>query len=360
MARVIKAGGKSAAPPRRPVGRLGSPAAPKRPVIEKEVYRAQVRAAEIRKEAEEERERLLVEGKRQAAQLREEAQSEGAAEAFAEAAAEALMAFRRRAERYAEAADDIRSLSLEVVHKILGNSPKLKERAIDAIIEQGMNRLRARRKLRVQLSESRLVALNRERPALVGAINKEPDIVLETVLDVSPGYCRVVTEVGGALCSEQSALDTLAETLDVDERAVAPPPKSALARLDGEEESEPAQGEAEDEPREEATAPAPPAPHSASPQRPPSSHRGVGLAVTAPEIVMPELREIQVAGSRVRPLEEVAHDPDATMALNVEDLRAELNQRRDEAAPLEHDDHDEHDEHDDELDLHVDDSVPEP
>lgn len=378
MARVIKAGGGSGAPPRRPAARLGAPAAQKRPVIEKEVYRAQMRAAEIRKEAEEERERLLAEGKRQAAQMREEAQSEGAAEAFAEAAAEALMAFRRRAERYAEAADDIRSLSLEVVRKVLGQPPKLSERAIRAIIEQGMNRLRARRKLRVQLPESRLIALNRERPALVAALNKEPDIVLETVLDVSAGYCRVVTEVGGALCSEQTALDTLAETLSVDEHAVAPAPKSALSRLEQVDDDDDDAGAAAAEPdydddRTNAVGGPEPPPERRSPQQPrPGPQRpatgfrgGVGLSVTAPDIVMPELREIQVAGARVRPLEEVQPDPDATMTLDVEDLREELNQQRDRraAAGAFHDEggsvaHDD-DDNDDELDLHVDDSVPE-
>lgn len=353
MARVIKASGTSAEPPRRPAARLGAPPAQKRQVIEKEVYKAQVRAGEIRKEAEVERERLVAEGKRQAAQLREEAQSEGAAEAFAEAAAEALTAFRRRAERYGDAADDIRSLALEVVRKVLGHSPKLSERAIRAIIEQGMNRLRARRKLRVQLPESRLIALNRERPGLVAAINKEPDILLETVMDVSAGYCRVVTEVGGALCSEQTALDTLSDTLDVDERAVAPPPKSALSRLEHGEEhdaDDPRTNIDEDEGHGGARARKPAAPERRPQRHPSNNYRGgVGLSVTAPDFAMPDLQDIQVGGARVRPLGEERHDPEATMTLDVEDLREELNQRR-QKADLEDDE---------ELDLHVDDSLPE-
>lgn len=344
MARVIKASGGKADSPRRPAARLGAPPAHKRQIIEKEVYKAQVRAQEIRKEAEEERERILVEGKRHAAQLREEAQSEGAAEAFAQAAAEALTAFRHRAARYADAADDIQLLALEVVRKILGHSPKLSERAVLAIIEQGMNRLRARRKLRVQLPESRLMALNRERPALVAAIHKEPDIVLETVTDVSAGFCRVVTEVGGALCSEQAALDTLAESLNVDEKAVAPAPKSALSRLD-EEHPRDDDDDDDDDDKTEARRPAP-SPRPPKSPRPVTNYRGVGLSVTAPDLVMPGLQDIQVAGPRVRPLDD-AHDPDATMSLDVQDLREELDERRS------------NDDDDDELDLHVDDSLPE-
>lgn len=341
MARVIKASGGKADSPRRPAARLGAPPAHKRQIIEKEVYKAQVRAQEIRKEAEVERERILVEGKRHAAQLREEAQSEGAAEAFAQAAAEALTAFRHRAARYADAADDIQLLALEVVRKILGHSPKLSERAVLAIIEQGMNRLRARRKLRVQLPESRLMALNRERPALVAAIHKEPDILLETVTDVSAGFCRVVTEVGGALCSEQAALDTLAESLNVDEKAVAPAPKSALSRLDEERSRD----DEDDDDKTEARRPAP-APRQPERPRPVTNYRGVGLSVTAPDLVMPQLQDIQVAGPRVRPLDD-AHDPDATMSLDVRDLREELDEKKP------------NDDDDDELDLHVDDSLPE-
>jgi flagellar biosynthesis/type III secretory pathway protein FliH len=330
MARVIKAGENKDGAARRPGPRLGAPAGPKRAVIEKEVYRAQIRAAETHQEAEAERERILHEGKRQAAQRREEAQSEGAAEAFAEAAAEALTAFRRRAERYGEAADDIRCLALEVVHKILGQPPKLSERAVDAIVERGMNRLRARRKLRLQLPESRLLDVNTERPALVAAIRREPDILLEPVLDVSVGFCRVLSEVGGALCSEQAALDALAESVDVNEQALAPAPKRSPRAIADDHDDD----QTDAVPREPGPSSPRPAAHRAQPLR-----GGVGLNVTAPDIQVARLDQIQVGG-RARPLTD-ARDPEATMNLDVSELRYELEPE------------------DDELDLHVDDSLPE-
>jgi len=221
VARVIKGsgGGQPRAAPQRAAG--------KRRVLEKEVYRAKQEAEQIKKDAATEVEGILHEGKRAAAQQREEAQADGAAEAFAHAAAEALTAFRSRAERYGEAADDIRVLALEVVHKVVGHTTKLPADKIDTILEEGMDLLRARRKLRLQLPEDRLTALQQERPALITALHREPDLLLESADDVSQGYCRVVTEMGGALCAEQTALDTLAEALEVDEQAVAPAPHSA-------------------------------------------------------------------------------------------------------------------------------------
>jgi flagellar biosynthesis/type III secretory pathway protein FliH len=354
MARVIKgSGGPKAAPQRRPQ-RGGGP----RRVLQKAVYNAKQQAEDIKREAEEERERLLAEGKRRAAQLREEAQAEGAAEAFAEAAAEALTAFRRRAQRYAEAADDVRYLSLEVVRKILSHPPQLSERAVEVIVDQGMNRLRARRKLRVQRPRPRLDALSRERPALLDALHREPDLLLEATDDVSEGYCRVVIEVGGALCAEQAALDSLAEALEVNEQAVAPRPQSRLDHIDDDDDDESTQALPAD--GDEAGTDA---------RR--SGYGGVRLSVTAPDHKLPDLADVKIgAGERARPLG--SGDPEATMALDVSELRGELaggepTPAAEEAAPEADDeyeyeyvdeDEDEEYEDDDDLDLFADDSLP--
>lgn len=331
MARVIKAGGEGARAPRRPVPRMGQPG---RPVIEKEVYRAQQEAAEIQARAEQARDRILAEGKQKAAQAREEAQAEGAQEAFAEAAQEALAAFRHRAERYAEAADDIRTLALEVVRKVLGADPQLSKDAVDAVLDRGMARLRARRRLRVQVPENRLVALGKERPALLAALKREPDLVLEAQADVSPGFARVVTEVGGALCSEQTALDQLAQAVDVDEQAVAPRPRSALHSLP-DEAALPAVSDDDDDEATEA--------HGQSARRraaPLNRRGGIGLAVTTPEVHVGDIQP----GPRVRSLDSA--DPDETMQLDASDLQRELSEVEVEG-------------NDDDLDLFADESLTE-
>lgn len=217
MARVIKAGGQGAQRPARAPGRVVVETGGKK-VIERAVYQARQDAAHILKRADEERQKRLAEGKRKAAQAREEAMSRGASEAFAAAAAEALLAFRRRAERYAEAAEDIRVLAIEVVKKILGADPDLGARDIDKILQRGLAQLRARRRLRVQVSQRRLGELAVERPNLMKALQNEPDLVMEATDDVNTGFARVVTEIGGALCAEETALDALSQAVNVREQ----------------------------------------------------------------------------------------------------------------------------------------------
>ncbi|HEY1098942.1 MAG TPA: hypothetical protein VGF99_08435 [Myxococcota bacterium] len=218
MARVIKGGvGAGAA---RPATRVLAQADVKK-VIEKETYLARQEAEELLKRAEEERREILAEGKQAAARAREEAMTRGASEAFAAAAAEALVAFRRRAERYDEAADDIRILATEIARKLLGGEPDLAAKDIERILANGLAKLRARRKLRVLVATGRRATLSYERPNLIKAVDNEPDLLLEESADVGAGFARVVTEVGGALCGEDEALEALAEAVNVKEIARA-------------------------------------------------------------------------------------------------------------------------------------------
>lgn len=216
MARVIKAGGQGSQRSARAPSRIAVGSGKK--VIERAVYQARQDAAHILRRADEERAKVLADGKKKASQAHEEAMARGASEAFAAAAAEALAAFRRRAERYAEAADDIRVLALEVVKKLLGTDPDLGQRDVERILQRGMAQLRARRRLRVQVSQRRLEALASERPNLMKAVASEPDLVMEPTDDVGLGFARVVTEIGGALCAEQTALDALALSVNVHEQ----------------------------------------------------------------------------------------------------------------------------------------------
>jgi flagellar biosynthesis/type III secretory pathway protein FliH len=185
--------------------------------VGKDLYQAKQDAEHILLRAEGARKQRLAEGKRQAAQAHEESMARGAADAFADAAAEALSAFRRRADRYAEAAEDIRVLAIEVCKKVLGGPPDLGPKDVDAILRRGLAQLRARRRLRLQVGERRLAELSEERPNLMKALVNEPDLLVEAVDDVSVGFARVVTEIGGALCAEQTALDALAQAVNVKE-----------------------------------------------------------------------------------------------------------------------------------------------
>jgi flagellar biosynthesis/type III secretory pathway protein FliH len=186
-------------------------------VIDKELFLAKQEAEELLKRAEDERRQILAEGRLLAARAREEAMTRGASQAFATAAEEALSAFRARADRYDEAADDIRILAIEIATRVLGTTPDLARPEIERILTKGLEQLRARRKVRVLVSPDRRAELAFERPNLMKAVDAQPDVLVEESADVGPGFARVVTEVGGALCAEDSAMEALAQTVNVKE-----------------------------------------------------------------------------------------------------------------------------------------------
>jgi flagellar biosynthesis/type III secretory pathway protein FliH len=181
------------------------------------MYLAKQEAEELLKRAEDERRTLLAEGKQQSAQAREQAMTLGASQAFAAAAEEALRAFRARADRYDEASDDIRILAIEIATKLLGTAPDLGGGDIDRILHHGLAQLRAKRKVRVLVPPGRRAQLQDERPNLMKAVEAQPDVLVEEAADVGLGFARVVTEVGGALCAEDSAMEALAQAVNVRE-----------------------------------------------------------------------------------------------------------------------------------------------
>lgn len=314
MARVIKAG--QGAPKPRP---QSAPIGPgKKKVIEKEVYKARQEAADILAEAEQEQQQILQEGQQRAHQAHEEAMLEAAEEAFAEAAKEALAAFRARAERYDEAADDIRVLAFELAKKVLGNKVGLDDGQIDDVIREGMHDLRAKRTLRMQLPQERVDALQMERPRLMAALSREPDLMVIAAPDVSEGFCRVVIEPGAALCTEQEALDLLTDALNIEEQAVAPEPE-AIQVPDAVDDEHGSFADDDDETRALPERPAP-SPTGRGPATGVHALDGDGGSMIRPGTGRSMLPS---GGTGVRALD-AAKDSDSTMALDVSQLRSEF------------------------------------
>ena len=176
-------------------------------IIERDVFRAQQQAAEILKNGEAARKQKVLEGKRHAAQAKEEAMVRGALEAFAVCAKEAILMFRRRAKRCADAEGSIKTLAKELVEKILGAPPTVSGEQVDQIYQRGLSKLLAQRKLKLQIGQGRLSALTDANRDLFSKLTTEPDLEVEEATDLRPGFVRIVTDVGSAMCAEQVALD---------------------------------------------------------------------------------------------------------------------------------------------------------
>lgn len=182
-------------------------------VIEREVYQAQRMAQEIIEEGEKEQKKRLSDGKKQAAVTKEEAMASGAASAFEEVATDALMAFKQRAARYLDVQNDLRTLSVEIAQKVVGGPLTLSSTAIDKTVKQGIDKIRSRRRIKLQVCKEEMQRLQNTYDATIKAVQKLPDIVFEEVDDVKPGFVRVVVDVGSALCNSDKALSSLSQII---------------------------------------------------------------------------------------------------------------------------------------------------
>ena len=162
MARVIKAGAAGAGQKPRPATRVHVDAGPKK-VIERAVYQAKQDAEHILMRAEQERHALIADGKKQAAHAKEgrcradrPRRSRRPRARRSPRSASARSAMRRRATTCASS----RSRS---IRKILGGDSDLGPAQVDKILQRGIAQLRARRRLRLQVSHKRLGELGSER-----------------------------------------------------------------------------------------------------------------------------------------------------------------------------------------------------
>ncbi|MES2503405.1 MAG: hypothetical protein V4534_00850 [Myxococcota bacterium] len=164
-------------------------------VVKGKAYKEQQDIKELYVKAFADRRSIIDEAKQQAVLAKEQAQVEGANEAFAEAAEMAVQIFMDRAKECADLKAPLTRLSAEISKKILGGPLSLDKANQESVINDGIQKLRSRRKLKIQVSN----------PETLAAIQKQPDFEIEAATDLPPGFLRVVTEVGSALWDEGHA-----------------------------------------------------------------------------------------------------------------------------------------------------------
>jgi hypothetical protein len=182
-------------------------------LIDRDVYKAGQLAKQIEKDGEIERKRRLSEGLKTIALANEEAMVHGAADAFAEAAKAAITVFRNKSHRYADVESDLRVLVQEIVQKVLGTPAPLESKEYDAMVGNGVVKLRGRRRIKLEFSPGQLTQLKTENSHLIAELEKEIDFDLEEVPNVPADHVRVVTDVGSALCQQSAAMQSLSQII---------------------------------------------------------------------------------------------------------------------------------------------------
>ncbi len=182
-------------------------------IIDKEVVHAQLQAAQLIKDGEHEKKRVLFLGRQKVAKAKEESMSKAATQAFAEVTKRILRIFLDRAQEYQNHAEDIRSLVQEIVKKILGVEPKMPASEIDELINNGMNLLRARRKLKLIFAKDALKKIEKDGGEFITQLQKMPEFELSEDAEINSGLMRVVSDVGSAMCAQDEVIEFLRKEL---------------------------------------------------------------------------------------------------------------------------------------------------
>jgi hypothetical protein len=184
MAKIIKTNEKPILPPK------------KSPIIKGSLYRELQDIEALRAQAEQDRKRIIAEGKQQAISAKEQAMTEGANQAFAEASEQALNIFVDRAKYCVDLMGQLKQLTDEISQKILGGKLTLPKEDQDKILQASVRKIRSRRKLKIQAAS--ITGLEK--------LAQLPDFEVEAVTDLPAGFLRIVTEVGSSLWDEKAAM----------------------------------------------------------------------------------------------------------------------------------------------------------
>lgn len=182
-----------------------APISKKSPIIKAEAYQELQEIKKLEAQTEQQRRQIISEAKQQAYLAKEQAMVEGANQAFAQAAKQALSIFTERIQYCNSLKEQLKILCDEITQKILGGKLTLSETEQNTFFDSAIQKIRARRKLKIQAAQ-------------MGELEKLksfPEFEIETTADLPAGFLRIVTEVGIALWEEKDAVPKILAALSV-------------------------------------------------------------------------------------------------------------------------------------------------
>jgi flagellar biosynthesis/type III secretory pathway protein FliH len=192
MAKIIKTNEKPTPPPK------------KSPIMKGSLFREQQEIEALQAQTEQDRKKIISLGKQQAASAKEQAMTEGANQAFAEASDQALDIFVERAKYCLDLKGQLKQLTDEISKKILGGKLTLSEPEQDKILDTALNKLRSRHKLKIQVTDI----------SQLEKLKQLPDFDIEAATDLPAGFLRITTEVGSSLWDDKTAISKITASTD--------------------------------------------------------------------------------------------------------------------------------------------------
>lgn len=192
MAKVIKRGGQSPAspakqPPKSPPKRSGK-------VIDREVYNAQQAAQQIILKGENEKQYREEKGVAAAKEAYETNFNQAQKEAEQNLALALITVFQQRMVLIETAMEDVHTLSMEVMYKILGAASHLAQEDQDATVAQVQKELLSQRSLTFGMAPSMLSRVEKEAETLFRLLSFSPDFQLQKETALQESQAWVATE----------------------------------------------------------------------------------------------------------------------------------------------------------------------
>ncbi|MCB9648035.1 MAG: type III secretion system stator protein SctL [Deltaproteobacteria bacterium] len=220
MPKVIKRGIGPAPTSSRPMPGPPPVAAPpqKKRIIEREVVGATHEAAEIRRRAEEDAQRILDEAQEQAYETRQHGFEEGKQEALAQYTqqiSQALLQVQRMA-------DELEPLYVglirDCVEKVLNQELQVNPQAIVGVVRGALVDARQQREIIVRVNPADADALERNKNRLLEILARANTVEVRPDASVTRGGCVVVTELGSIDASLERQLEALAQAIEIEYR----------------------------------------------------------------------------------------------------------------------------------------------
>ena len=191
---------------------------PKKRIIEREVVGATHEAAEIRRRAEEEAQRIVDEAQEQAYETRQHGFEEGKQEALAQYTREISQAL-LRVRKLEEALEPLYvGLIRDCVEKVLNQELHQNPAAIVGVVRSALVDARQQREIIVRVNPIDVDALEKNKNRLLEILARANSVEVRPDASVTRGGCVVVTELGSIDASLERQLEALAQAIEVEFR----------------------------------------------------------------------------------------------------------------------------------------------
>ncbi len=190
LPKVIKRGSQAPEPNRAP--RMMK----KRPIIEREVVGATKEAAQIRRQAEDEAQRILEEAQEQALETRQHGFEEGKQEGLAQYTQQVAQALLRVKKIEDALEPSYVGLVSECVEKIIGEAVKLDPTLIVGVVRRALLDARQQREIIVRVHPADVDALNKNKNKLLEILARANAVEIREDASITRGGCMIMTELG--------------------------------------------------------------------------------------------------------------------------------------------------------------------